>query len=159
MTGDPSEDHAHVLLVMGPQSFAGDLGAIGPGGETPLDPLRVRLQRVQATTESEVVEALSQPCEAIVLDPGSIEHFSVRVADVIQRLDVPVIIVRHQQEDDFGPLGGVRRVTPVARGTVSGGGSAAYEAAVEAAAWFAWEARRETHAGDLVPTRRISAAD
>ncbi len=34
MTGDPRDTRLRVLLVLGPHAFAGDLGALGPEGET-----------------------------------------------------------------------------------------------------------------------------
>lgn len=142
MTGDPRDDRLRVLLVLGPHSYSGDLAAIGPAGETVLEPLDVSLQRVQANTEQQVVDALAQPCDAVVLDPGSLEHFSTAVADVVDRLGVPVIIARDRQEHSLGAIGGRRRVTPAATASVSGGAVVAYEAAVEAAARLAWDARR-----------------
>ncbi len=141
MTGDSGDARLRVLLVLGPHSFTGDLGAIGSEGETLLEALDVSLHRVQATTEQQVVEALAQPCDAIVLDPGSLEHFSTAVADVVDRLDVPVVVARDRQEHELGAIGGRRRVTPAATASVSGGAGIAYEAAVEAAARLAREAR------------------
>ena len=141
MTGDPRDTRLRVLLVLGPHSFAGDLGAIGPEGEAVVDALDVSLQRVSATTEQQVVDALARPCDAVVLDPGSLEHFSTAVADVVERLEVPVVVARGRQEHEIGAMGGRRRVTPVATASVSGGSGVAYEAGIEAAAWLAREAR------------------
>lgn len=138
MTGDP---RLRVLLVLGPHSYAGDLGAIGSDDQSILEPLGVEVHRVSATTEHQVVAALARPCDAIVLDPGSLEHFSSAVADVVERLEVPVVVARDRQEHELGAMGGRRRVTPAAAATVSGGAGIAYEAAVEAAARLAWDAR------------------
>lgn len=156
MTDEADEHYAQLVLIMGPYAGAGDLGAIGSSGETLNEALRARVRRIDAATERETVQALRTPCEAIVLDPGSTEHFSVSIADSIARLEVPVIVVRGQQEPESTITAPPHCVAPAARASVSGGGAAAYEAAVEAAAWFAWEARRETHAGDEVASLRIS---
>ncbi len=96
---------------------------------------------MSVTTEQQVVEALGRPCDAIVLDPGSLEHFSTAVADVVERLEVPVVVARDRQEHELGAMGGRRHVTPAATASVSGAAGIAHEAAVEAAARLAREAR------------------
>jgi len=153
------DDHVTIALIMGPYSYEGDLGRLGTAPETLLAPLRARVIRIDAATEQEAFEALQVPCEALVFDPGSAEFFSERLADAVKRRGIPVIVVRDQQEHQVSSVGMTRLVTPAAAASVAGGGSAAYECAVEAAAWFAWEARRETHEGDVVPSRRIAEPD
>jgi 3-dehydroquinate dehydratase len=139
---EPDGD-VRLLLVIGPGSSLGHSEGIPPPGETVLHALAARLTRVDARTEQETLDALRQPCEAIVLDPGALEHYSTRVADAVRRHEAPTIVVRDRQESRLGPMGAKLAVTPSAGASVSGGGDAACDCAIEAAATFAWERRRE----------------
>lgn len=159
MIDEAKEEQVTIVLVMGPYSYPGALGELDPTRETSLEALRARVVRMDATTEKETAEALQVSCDAIVLDPGSTEFVGGVVTDVVRRLAVPVVIVRDRQEHEVSSMGMERRVTPYAAASLTGGGPVAYEAALEAAAWFAWEARRNTHVGDVVPTRRIAEPD
>lgn len=156
---EATEEQVTIVLVMGPYSYSGTLGDLEAAGEASLEALRARVVRIDAATEQETAEALQVPCDAIVLDPGSTEFVGGVVADVVRRVAVPVVMVRDRQESKVSSTGMERHVTPYAAASLAGGGAVAYEAAIEAAAWFAWEARRKTHVGDVVPTRRIAEPD
>lgn len=106
-----------------------------------LAPLAAEVTLVDARTEPALLEALKRPCDAVVLDPGVLEHYSGRAADAVRAIDVPVVVARGRSHGSSGRLAARLVITPLAGASVSGGGAAAYEAAVEAAAWLARERR------------------
>ncbi len=80
--------------------------------------------------------AAAEGCEAIVINPGALTHYSYALRDAIEGCGLPVVEVHMTNiyaREEF------RRhsvISPVCRATIAGAGAGGYHVALEALAWI-----------------------
>ena len=94
------------------------------------------LDHVQSNHEGEIVDAIQdarRKCEAIVINPGALTHYSYAVADALAAFDGVKIELHLSNPSAREPWRRISVVAPVVTGTVAGFGRPGYRLALEAA--------------------------
>ncbi len=94
------------------------------------------LDHVQSNHEGEIVDAIQdarRTCEAIVINPGALTHYSYAVADALAAFDGVKIELHLSNPSAREPWRRISVVAPVVTGTVAGFGRHGYRLALEAA--------------------------